>query len=139
MHYFQLDLPRGWENETIHLFRGPMDGGLQHYLRLVIHPKPASRDLEEFAQDHIAIVKESDPSMEVLREEARTLDNGREVFEFTYKSMPSDDRVLFHKFVYMMVDRKGYLFSCEFTKRTKKTVGLEVEKILNSFEPLDID
>jgi len=138
MHYFRLDLPHQWENDTIYVFRGPLDGSMQHYLRLVVHPKPISGNLREFAQDGIATVKTGGPSMEFLREEARTLENGHEVFEFAYRTMPSDDAALFHKYVYMILKKKGYVFSCEFTKRSRKTVGLEVERILNSFEPLDL-
>jgi hypothetical protein len=138
MQYFRLSLPEGWENETVYLFRGPEDGGLQHYLRLVIHPNLGKRDLDTFAHDHIEQVKQNLGSIEVLREEPRTLESGQEVYEFVYKWIPADDKVIFQKFVYMAIEHKGYMFSCEFNNRTRKTVALEVEKIIESFEPLEL-
>jgi len=138
MNYFKLELPVGWVNETVHLFRGPEEGGLQHYLRLVVHPDVGKRSLEDFARDHIESVKQNLGSIEVLRDEPRELENGLQTHEFVYKWIPTDDKVIFQKFIYLVVDRKGYMFSCEFNQRTRKTVALEVEKIINSFEPLEL-
>jgi hypothetical protein len=53
--------------------------------------------------------------------------------------MPSDDRVIFQKFVYMIIDKKGYQFSCEFNRRTRKTLGAAVDQMINSFEPLELE
>lgn len=138
MNYFKLELPKSWVNETVYLFRGPEDGGLQHYLRLVVHPDVGKRNLEDFARDHIESVKQNLGSIEVLREEPRELENGLQTYEFVYKWIPTDDKVIFQKFIYLVIDRKGYMFSCEFNQRTRNTVALEVEKIINSFEPLEL-
>ena len=138
LDYFRLELPDGWANETIYMFRGPEDGGLQHYLRLVVHPDVGKRSLEDFARDHIESVKQNLGSIEVLREEPRQLESGLETYEFVYKWIPTEDKVIFQKFVYLVIGRKGYQFSCEFNQRTRKTVALEVDKIINSFEPLEL-
>ncbi|MFH1742430.1 MAG: hypothetical protein ABIH23_25785, partial [bacterium] len=64
-----------------------------------------------------------------------TLDNGREIYECVYKWIPVDGRIIFQKLIYMIVDDAGYTFSAAFTKKTIKTIGVEVEGIINSFNP----
>ena len=39
---FQIDLPDGWEDQTIFTFRGPDDSGVQHNLVLIILTNPAN-------------------------------------------------------------------------------------------------
>jgi len=135
---FVIDLPKEWEDETVYMFRGPLDGGVQHYLRLIIDHHPGKVSLEDYAADRTAAIKDNLGSIEVLKEEARELPNGRQIFEFVYKWIPSDDKIIFQKQVYMILDGIGYTFSCEFTKQTLKTIGVQVDGLINSFEPLDL-
>ena len=133
---FTVELPDDWEDHSIYIFNGPEIGGLRHDLRLVVEPEVYEDTLDEFARDRIDIVLESMQGMEVLKEEQKTLPNGTPAYESVIKWVPVDDRVIFQKRVYLLIGRTGYTFSANFTKQTMKTVGLQVNRIIESFKPI---
>lgn len=132
---FYIDLPSDWEDKTIYTYMGPDDSGVQHILTLVIDNDIKGIELDEFARDRVEAVKESMSAIAVLKDETKELPSGRIVHEFVYKWVPTDDRIIFQKFVYMIWDNKGYTFSCNFSKKTIKTIGLQVDRIIDSFNP----
>ena len=132
---FLVDLPDQWEDRTVYTFMGPEDGGHQHILTLIIDPELDSDDLTDFAQERIDQVTQTLQGMEILKEGPRTLDNGNEAYECVYKWIPVDGKIIFQKLIYLIVDGAGYTFSAGFTKKTIKTLGVEVEGIINSFTP----
>ena len=132
---FSLRLPDAWEDRTAHLFMGPEDSGVQHNLSLVVDDQASGLDLDEYAEERIEALKESIPDIEILKQEGRNLDNGTPVYECVYKWVPVDGRVIFNKVVYMLIDDVGYTFSANFSKKTIKTIGVEVNRIIESFRP----
>jgi hypothetical protein len=128
-----LDLPDGWENQTVYTYMGPDDSGVQHILTLVVDDKVEGYSLSDFAGQRIDTVKDTMQSITVLKDEPKELPSGRVVHEFVYKWIPTDDKIIFQKVVYLMLDDIGYTFSCNFSKKTIKTIGLQVDKIIDSF------
>lgn len=138
---FTLELPNGWEDRTVHVFMGPDDSGVQHMLNLSIDPYVEDASLEEYARFRIDTMMESLQSAEILKEEGRTLANGNEIFECVYKWIPAEGKSVFQQVVYMIDDGVAYIFSANFSKKTIKTIGVEVERIINSFSagPLKLE
>jgi len=132
---FQIELPDGWEDRTVHQFLGPDDSGVQHVLNLVVDPNAQTDDVEDYARDRIDQIVESMPAAEVLNEERKTLASGVDVLEIIYKWVPPNGKVTFQKLVYMIRDGVAYSFSANFSKKTIKTIGVEVDRIIESFEP----
>jgi len=133
-HHFRIVLPNGWEDRTIHQFLGPDDSGVQHVLNLVVDRNVDTDDVAEYARDRIDQVVESMPAAEILKEEQKTLPNGVEAYEAIYKWVPPNGNVTFQKLVYMIRDGVAYAFSANFSKKTIKTIGVEVDRIIDSFE-----
>ena len=132
---FRVELPDGWEDRTVHQFLGPEDSGVQHVLNLVVDRNAQTDDVEDYARDRIDQVIESMPAAEILKEEPKTLASGVEAYEVVYKWVPPNGNVTFQKLVYMIHDGVAYAFSANFSKRTIKTIGVEVDRIIESFEP----
>lgn len=131
---FRVDLPDGWEDRTVHLFMGPDDSGVQHMMQLIVDPDTGGVDLAEYARNRIDAIMESLQGAEILKEEEKVLDNGRTVYECVYKWIPSDDEIIFRKTVFMIVDGAGYTFAGNFSKKTIKTIGVEMDRIIESFK-----
>jgi len=130
---FRVDLPDGWEDRTVHLFMGPDDSGVQHMMQLIVDPDTGGVDLAEYARNRIDAVMESLQGAEILKEEEKILDNGRTIYECVYKWMPTDDEIIFRKNVFMIIDGAGYTFAGNFSKKTLKTIGVEMDRIIESF------
>jgi hypothetical protein len=132
-----LDLPDGWENRTVYTYMGPDDSGVQHILTLVMDDKVDGTNLSEFASQRVEVIKDTMASITVLKDELKELPSGRVVHEFVYKWVPTDDRIIFQKVVYLLINDVGYTFSCNFSKKTIKTIGLQVDQIIDSFNRQD--
>ncbi len=132
---FQIDLPDGWEDRTVHYFMGPDDSGVQHMLNLVVDRNVSTDDVSEYARDRIDQIIDTMPAAEILKEEQKTLASGVEAYEAIYKWVPPNGKVTFQKLAYMIRDGVAYSFSANFSKKTIKTIGVEVDRIIESFEP----
>ncbi len=137
-HQFILEVPEGWRDLTTYQFMGPDDSGVLHMLNLSIDPAPDEDVLYDYAQEFFANVMESMPGAELLKEEEKTLGNGQTVYEFIVKWIPSDDSIIYKKVVVMLLDGKGYMFLANFSKKTIKTIGVEVDRMIQSLAPRPI-
>lgn len=136
--FFKIDLPDEWQDQTVHTFMGPDDSGLQHMVTLIIDKGAGDMNLEEFAHERIDNVVDTLPGVEVLKDEQKELENGVLVHEFVYRWIPTDDKKIYKKQVFMIIDGTGYTFSADFTKKTLKTIAMQVQQMINSFRPIDL-
>lgn len=132
---FSISLPSGWEDQTIYTYMGPEDSGVQHLLTLVVDKSAGKTELADYVRERRELTLNMMPGMEVLKEEARTIAGGFPAIEIVFKWIPSDDNIIFRKQVYLIVDEIAYIFSANFSKKTIKTIGTEVDRIINSFNP----
>jgi hypothetical protein len=134
---FQLNLPNGWKETTIHTYQGPHDSGVQHNLVLVIDPDvPKKTDLKEYARQQSGVTKEALPGFALIKEGEKTMQNGVPAFEIVYKYVPGEGIELFQKQVFMIIEGKGYIFSATFSKKSLQTIANEVDRIIASFNPV---
>lgn len=136
---FKLSLPDDWTNNTVYTYMGPDENGLQHILNLTTDTFAGKSDLVAYARERIEIVLENIHSAEVLLEEERTLENGHQAYVCVYKWSPSSEQIVYQKLVYMIVNKIGYNFLANFTKKTIKTIGIEVDRIINSLTPVEAE
>lgn len=132
---FRIDLPDGWADKSAYCFMGPEENDVQHLLTLSIDTELEDDDLIEFAQARIEILRGSLQGMEILKEKERALENGIPVYEMACRWIPVDGTVLFQKYYYLIVNGTGYTFTGTFSKHTLKTIGVVVERMINSFQP----
>ncbi|MBU0982825.1 MAG: DUF1795 domain-containing protein [candidate division Zixibacteria bacterium] len=135
----QISLPDGWQDRTFYTYVGPEDNGVLHTLTLVVEPDSGIDDLEVYARSHFDDRIASLQGVDVLKDEEKTLPNGTPVYEFVYKWMPDENTMLLQKLVYMLVGETGYCFMANFSRKTIKTVGLQVDQIIASFVPPEPD
>ena len=136
---FQITLPDDWIDRSIYIFDGPEVSGVQHSLTLVINRELPDDDLDQFAQERIDALVNSVPGMEILKNENKTLPNGTECRDVVIKWVPVDEKIIFQKKVYMILGGRGYTFSANMTKQTMKTIGLDIDRMINSFSSLEAD
>ncbi len=132
---FRITLPQGWEDQTAYVFMGPEVNGQRHMLNLVIDRNLPDTDLTEFALDRIEPVRSALAGIETLKEEKRTLASGVTAYEWVYKLVLAPGQTIFKKHVYLIIGKQGYTFTATFTKQTFKTIGVEVDRMIESFTP----
>jgi len=130
-----IQLPDDWDDRTVHTFMGPDDSGVQHLLTLVVDPEVVDDNVSDYARQRIDTLMDSLQGAEILKAEERTLPGGNCIYECVYKWVPPKDKPIFQKVVYLIAGGTGYTFSANFSKKTIKTIGVEVERMIDSFRP----
>jgi len=128
-----MELPDGWTDGTVYTYLGPDEGGVQHILTVSRDDDLEGRDLAEFAREHIEATVAALAGTETLKDEPKELPDGRTVHEFVCRWIPVDGKAIFRKQVYLVAGGSGFVFAANMTKRTMKTVGVEIERMINSF------
>lgn len=132
---FRIELTGDWEDQSVHYFLGPEAGGLQHNLSVQVDTQPSSPDLADYAEERIGHAMESHPGSELLNQQSKQLSSGFSAYEAVYKWAPAEDKVVFQKLVFVMHEGVVYNFNAAFTKRTIKTLGVEVDRMIASLVP----
>ena len=132
---FRVSLPDGWEDQTVYMFMGPEEGDVKHVLTLTNELLADEMEVEEFARERIDATLEALGTAEIVKEQSRTLTNGRTVYEAVLKWIPTEDQIIFRKQVYMVIDDQAFSFAANFSRRTLKTLGNDMDTIIETFTP----
>ncbi|SYZ72862.1 hypothetical protein TRIP_C20977 [Candidatus Zixiibacteriota bacterium] len=135
---FKITLPDTWKDRTVHTFMGPEDSGVQHNMTLVIDKEDEYFDLQGYAAERRDQILETLQGVDILKDEQKSLANGTVAWELVYKWIPVEGTVIFQKMLFVLVDNAIYTFSGNFSKKTIKTIGVEFEKIVETFTPMKI-
>ena len=130
---FRISFPDNWQDQTLYSFKGPEDSGIQHGLVLSVDKDPCTGDLVRYAKERIALIGNTLTGIEFLKEEPKSLVSGLPAYESVYKWAPCEGKVLWQKQVWIMAEGAIYNFAASFSKKTFKTIGQEVDEIINSF------
>ena len=136
-HKFHIDLPKGWLDQSLFVYSGPQVKGVPFQFFMLIDKNAGKFSLDEFAGDRIENTIQQDPTLEVLKRERQSLPSGREVIDFVGRSVPTEGESVFKRQVYMIIDDVGYTFTSNFTKKTIKTLGVQMMEIIDTLRPLE--
>jgi len=133
-NHFTLTFPDSdWKETTTYTFEGPNDSGVQHNLVLVILDSiPKDAQLDEYAKAQCDMSTHLLPGFEYVEEKGNELPTGVKTFEIIYKYIPADGVVLFQKQWYMFINKKTYIFTSTFSKKTLSTIANDVAEIVTS-------
>ncbi len=139
---FEFDLPAGWEDQTVYTFKGPDDGDLSHTIMLIVDRHLQHDTVESYAREKISPILDTLQGVDVLKDEDTTVPGCHPSYDFYYKWIPADGMVVFQKNVFVLAGGRGFCFCGRFSKRTSKTVGSMLKKVVESvlpgtYEPLD--
>ena len=141
---FCFDLPQGWEDQTVYHFIGPEESGLRHSVRMVIDRTLLKKEIKQFARVKTQPIADSLQSIEVLKDEETTVGGCFPSYEFVYKWVLGEKRTMINNCVFVIADGMGFCFEARFSKKSYKTVGLQLRDIVEAilpgtFEPQDED
>jgi hypothetical protein len=133
---FTLTFPDdGWKETTVYTFEGPHDGGVQHNLVLTVDPNVTNDiALKDYAKGQFDATTRLLPGFEFIGEKEKKMPSGEPIYEITYKYIPADEVVLFQKQWYLFVDKKAFIFTSTFSKKTLNTIANDVIQIIASLK-----
>jgi hypothetical protein len=135
-YLFKVTLPDSWKDTTVHTFMGPEDSGVQHNMTLVVDKEDEYFELAGYVAERRDQMLETLQGIEILKDEQKNLTNGTPGWELVYKWIPVEGTVIFQKMRFLLIDKAIYTVSCNFSKKTIKTIGMEFEGIVESIAPM---
>lgn len=129
---FSKNLPEGWQDQSVFTFQGPDEDDNSHFLTLVVDRGAGDVELEEFAEERIDMELEALPDMVVLNSGVKSLAGGQQVYNVTYKWIGPDEKVVIRRQAFAVNDGSGFVLSINFTKRSVKLLGSQVDRIIES-------
>ena len=113
---FKLDLPQGWEDQTVYYFRGPVVDEREHTLMMTIDRRPQKDDIAAFALQRTRPITDAMQGIEVLKDEETTLPGCYPSWEFVYRWIPAEGVKIFRKYIFVMRESYGYAFEMSFRR-----------------------
>ncbi|MEM1125566.1 MAG: DcrB-related protein [Bacteroidota bacterium] len=135
---FDLRLAEGWDDQTVYTLLGPVEDDVQHNVTVVVGSDiNEEMTLIEFAQTHIQTVEQQLKGCRVLLKERVALASGRPAVRAIYVWYPTEEVRLYQEQLYILDTPRSYILTASFSKKTRKTLGPAVERMMLSFEPHD--
>jgi hypothetical protein len=134
---FMLKIPPDWEDKTVYAFEGPEEDGIKHNIIVTIENNVDIPGLVQYAEMGINTVAKELQGYQELKRGQLKLDNQLSAYEVVYKWNPVNGREIYQRVIYLLYKNTGYLLTATFSKKTWKTKGPEVHKILMSFSVVE--
>ena len=129
---FIINQLEDWQDNTIYTLTGPVTDSIQHNLVISSDKKPDFDDLIEYAEWHIKTLEKELKSCMILKKGSTKLDNGSEAYEVIYSWYPTDQIRIYQHQIFAKLDKSIFKMTASFTKKTRKTLGPVVERMMLS-------
>ncbi len=133
---FTISQLEEWEDKTIYTLTGPVTDGIQHNVILNIDKEVPFETLEEYADWQIKTLETELKGCTLLKRGETKLTNGTEAYEAIFKWYPVEDIRIYQHQIYVLIEKTAYKLTASFTKKTRKTLGPQVERMMLSFNPV---
>jgi len=131
---FTLNQLEDWQDKTLYTITGPVTDGIQHNIIISVDQEPAFKDLVEYAEWHIKTMEKELKSCMLLKKNETKLADGTDAYEAIFSWYPTDQIRIYQHQIFVLVEKAMYKMTASFTKKTRKTIGPSVERMMLSFK-----
>lgn len=129
---FTLNQLDDWEDKTLYTLLGPVTDGIQHNVIIDVERDAPFDSLEEYADWHIHTLESELKSCMLLKRGEIKLTNGTDAYEAIFSWYPSDEIRIYQQQIFVLVEKTAYKMTASYTKKTRKTLGPAIERMMLS-------
>jgi hypothetical protein len=133
---FMINLYDDWQDKTVFTITGPVTDGIQHNITIMVEHDIEVESLRDFADWNVTTLEEQLKGCRVLKQGEINLNNGIPAYKVVYVWYPSEELRLYQEQILLLVDKTSYKLTASFTKKSRKTLGPQVERMMLSFNPI---
>lgn len=133
-HRFTMPLEPGWRDATLYLFKGPVFGGVSHNVTVTREREVEETSLPEYASLRTEMLAAHLKDCMVLWRDEVELAAGVPASRVIFAWNPEEGLRLYQEQLYVLHEGDGYTMTASFSRKTRKKLGHEVERIMRSFE-----
>lgn len=132
---FTVNQLADWQDKTIYTLTGPVTDGLQHNVVINIDKDIPFDTLIDYADWQIKTLERELKGCMLLKRGETKLNNGTAAYEAIFKWYPVNDFRIYQHQIFILIDKTAYKLTSSFTKKTRQTLGPQVERMMLSFNP----
>lgn len=132
---FAIDLYEDWQDKTVYILAGPATDDVQHNVTINVGHDVEVDSLIDFADWQVKSLEEELKGCRLLLKDQVQLDCGIPAYRAIFVWYPMEEVRLYQEQLYVLHEGRGYTLTASFTKKTRKTLGPKVERIMRSFTP----
>ena len=125
----------GWQDKTIYTLTGPVEDGIQHSVLITLEQDVAFDSVREYAEWQISALEQELKGCRLLKKGTISLANGLPAYKAIFSWYPTETLRVFQEQIFVLADKTAYKLTATFTKKTRKTLGPQVERMMLSFNP----
>ena len=129
--------PEGWQDKTIFTLVGPVENGIQHNVIISFEHDVPYETVRDFAEVQLSAMQNELKSCRVLKKGNIALADGKPAFQVICTWYPTDELRMYQEHIYVLADKTAYQLTATFTKKTRKTLGPAVQRMMLSFHPVE--
>jgi hypothetical protein len=133
---FTIAVPDGWADKTSYLLTGPVTDGLRHHVAVHIDREVSEVALAGYAGGQRQVLEAALPGCRLLKSDQGELPSGLPYHRTIFSWFPERQQRLYQEQFSVVHAQTGYILTAAFTKKTRKTLGPQVEHLLSSFTPV---
>lgn len=133
---FTLSFPDGWQDKTIYTLTGPVEDGIQHSVLITLEQNVAFDSVREYAEWQIGALEQELKGCRLLKKGNISLANGLPAYQAIFSWYPTETLRVYQEQIFVLADATAYKLTATFTKKTRKTLGQQVERMMLSFTPV---
>jgi hypothetical protein len=132
---FTLNQLEDWQDNTIYTITGPVTDSIQHNVIITIDKENPFDTLIEYAEWHIKTMETDLKGCSLLKKGETKLTNGTDAYEAIFSWYPSDQLRIYQHQIFVQFEKNVYKLTASFTKKTRDTLGPQVERMMLSLNP----
>ena len=133
---FALSCLDQWQDKTIYTLAGPVVDSIQHNLLITVGENVPFANVRELAEWQINAMEQELKSCKLLKKGSIALANGLPAFQAIFAWFPTDGLKVYQEQIFVLAEGCAYTLTATFSKKTRKTLGPQVERMMLSFEPV---
>jgi hypothetical protein len=133
---FTINCLDQWQDKTIYILAGPVTDGLQHNVTITVGQDVPFSSAREFAEWQIGTTQQELKGCRLLKKGAITLASGTPAYHAIFSWIPTDGLKVYQEQIFVLSEGRAYTLTATFSKKSRKTLGPQVERMMLSFEPL---
>jgi hypothetical protein len=132
---FTIKTLDGWQDKTIYTLTGPVENGIQHNVLINVEPETPFDSLRDYADWQIRALETALQACRLLKKGEVKLANGQAAYQAIFCWHPHGGLRVYQQQIYVLAEKTAYKLTATFTKKTRKTLGPKVERMMLSFHP----
>lgn len=134
-HGFALSHPPDWQDQTLYTITGPVVDQVKHNIIIMTDRNVEHASLSDYAKEQVEALENVLPQCRILKKGDTRLRDGTPAYRVIYRWQTEDNRRVYQEQIYVLTGMTGYKITSTFSKRTRRTLGPLVERIMISFKP----